>query len=80
MSTRTRRWTPGTPCRADLRTADPEATRGFYAAVLDWKFEIGGYAMGTRGGVAAAGMMQTTSPDQPVAWTSARWTFLRAAR
>lgn len=74
MSVRTRRWTPGTPCWADLLTPDPEAARSFYAAILGWEFEIGGdeyggYTVCTRGGVAAAGVMKTMSPDQPVAWT-----------
>ena len=61
---------PGTPCWADLLTPDPEAARGFYAAVLGWEFEIGGDEYGgdtvcTRGGVAAGGQVHVGPMDVP---------------
>lgn len=34
--------TTGTPCWADLMTADPDKARSFYAGLFDWNFEIGG--------------------------------------
>lgn len=66
---------PDRPIWFELTTTDPEAARAFYAAVLDWTYDIsgpefGGYALGLTDGLNAAGIGQTQPGDaSPPAWT-----------
>ena len=59
----------GSPCWADLWTADVEGSRRFYSELLGWEAqdpseEFGGYFMFTRNGAPVAGGMGG-SPDMP---------------
>lgn len=74
MSRRERTWTPGTPCWADLATADADGAADFYGAVLGWRVEssgpeYGGYRLAMLDGATAAGIGPAMSPDQPTGWT-----------
>ncbi len=70
----------GTPSWLDLSSSDPDASRAFYGELFGWEFEEnptdggGSYIMATKGGKAAAGMMQQ-APEQaemgiPPMWNS----------
>ena len=63
MTTRTTPFPAGTPCWIDLLTSDPERSRAFYTAVLDWEFtepseEFGGYVNALFEGEPVAGVMR----------------------
>ena len=73
MTTRTERWTPGTPCWADVMVADLEGCRRFYEAVMGWELvssggEYGDYYTASTGGRAAAGLMPV-GEGMPPTWT-----------
>jgi predicted enzyme related to lactoylglutathione lyase len=74
MATRTS-YDPGVPCWVDLGTDDPDGARAFYGDLFGWTFDIGGpeyggYTMCLLDGAPVAGMMQTQSAEQPVAWST----------
>ena len=64
----------GLPCWFELASADPEAAKGFYAALLGWSW--GGMPMGEgmtyhvadRGAAHVAGLMAAEA-GQPLGWT-----------
>lgn len=61
------------PCWYEIATPDPDATRAFYAAVLDWTWVDPGmpgmtYEIASAGEEMVAGMMATME-GQPPAWT-----------
>ena len=68
-------YAPGVPCWVDLMTTDPDAARGFYAALFDWEYEIGGpetmyYSQASVRGKRVAGIAGQPEPGaMPVAWT-----------
>lgn len=67
-------WPTGTPCWVDLATSDLPAARGFYGAVLGWRFdesgpEYGGYLMADTAGESVAGLGPLTAAGQPTTWT-----------
>jgi len=73
MAIHTEKWSPGTPCWADIGEPDPDAARAFYSAVLGWHVppsrpEDGGYAIADVDGHPVAAIGAQSSPDQPVAW------------
>jgi uncharacterized protein len=74
VSIRTEPWPAGTPCWTGLTAPDVDRAIAFYSAVVGWSFgkpdeEYGGYAIGSIGDAAAAGIGPQLSPDQPTAWT-----------
>jgi predicted enzyme related to lactoylglutathione lyase len=62
------------PVWIDLSSADPAASRAFYAGLFGWDITVspdpqyGGYAMATVGGEDVAGIGPTMSPGAPTAW------------
>jgi predicted enzyme related to lactoylglutathione lyase len=62
------------PCWVDLSTADPAASRDFYAGLFGWQIDVspdpqyGGYAMATRNNVGLAGIGPSQDPSAPSAW------------
>ncbi|MGH8868463.1 MAG: VOC family protein [Actinomycetes bacterium] len=68
MSVRTS-YEPGTPCWADLATADVEAATRFYGAVFGWDFregppESGPYVTCVLDGEPVAGIMPAAAPER----------------
>lgn len=62
------------PVWVDLSSADPDASRAFYATLFGWDITVspdpqyGGYMMATVGGQDVAGIGPTQSPEAPTAW------------
>ena len=74
MPTRSDPWPAGTPCWADLSSADVPSSAAFYGAVMNWSFidtgeEFGHYNIGQVDGHAAAAIGPKQDPNQPTAWT-----------
>jgi uncharacterized protein len=67
-------WT-GRPVWIELASADPAASRDFYARLFDWEIEAspdpqyGGYALARIGGRDVAGIGPAMSLGAPTAWT-----------
>jgi uncharacterized protein len=65
---------PSKPVWVDLSSADPEASRAYYAKLFGWKVEVspdpayGGYAVATLDGKDVAGIGPTQAPGAPTAW------------
>ncbi|HEY5112876.1 MAG TPA: VOC family protein [Coriobacteriia bacterium] len=62
------------PVWVDLSSADPTASRAFYAGLFGWDVEVsadpqyGGYAVAKIGDKDVAGIGPTQSPEAPTAW------------
>ena len=62
------------PSWVDLSSADPAASRDFYAKLFGWQVEVdpdpqyGGYALARIGGSDAAGIGPKMDPNGPTAW------------
>ena len=74
MPTRSDPWPAGTPCWADLSSADVPSSAAFYGAVMNWSFidtgeEFGHYNIGQVDGHAAAAIGPKQDANQPTAWT-----------
>lgn len=63
------------PAWIDLASSDAEASRSFYAKLLDWQVEVspdpqyGGYGLAKTGGKDAAGISPKMDPSVPSAWS-----------
>ncbi|HEX6352851.1 VOC family protein [Actinophytocola sp.] len=63
----------GAPCWVELSTGNEPRAREFYAALLDWRYQVtpdstvmtGRYVIATRDGYPVAGVFQT---DRPIGW------------
>jgi predicted enzyme related to lactoylglutathione lyase len=66
------RYDPGTFCRVDLMTSDPEAAEAFYRALLGWESETpaGGSRAQRLGGADVAGIAARGAAGGPPAWLS----------
>lgn len=67
--------TVGRPAWVDLATADPAASRDFYARIFGWQVEVnpdpqyGGYALAKVSGTDVAGIGPKMMPEAPTAWS-----------
>lgn len=75
MTVREGAWPPGAPAWVSLSTPDVGAATGFYGDLLGWGFRRGEtsdgrtYLTAVLGGLAVAGIGQSTEPDAPAQWT-----------
>lgn len=75
MTVRTSAWPPGAPAWVSLSTPDVGAATGFYGDLLGWGFHRSRtpdgrtYLTAVLGGLAVAGIGQSTEPDAPAQWT-----------
>lgn len=76
MPIRTDTRAPGTPCWAELTTADPRIPRTFYGGLFGWEFqpgtaETGGYTIAVRDGIPVAGIaLARPGRRGPATWTT----------
>lgn len=76
MPIRTDTRPPGTPCWAELTTADPRIPRAFYSELFGWEFqpgtaETGGYTIAVRDGIPVAGIaLARPGRRGPATWTT----------
>jgi predicted enzyme related to lactoylglutathione lyase len=62
------------PAWVDLSSADPAASRAYYAKLFGWDIQVtpdpqyGGYAIAKLGGRDVAGIGPKQSPEAPTSW------------